>query len=102
MTLMPDAHELAARARADLRLGLPVVIVDEAGPLLVAAIRPFGANAGCHHCHGRANSGANGCGFQGRRHNATHTGFCGLAGPQLYQIPCRHRIACVAQIAIIH
>lgn len=37
MTLSPDPTELAARARADLRMGVPVVLSDASGAVLVAA-----------------------------------------------------------------
>ena len=36
MSLIPDISELLARARADLRMGLPVVLTDDGGLSVLA------------------------------------------------------------------
>ena len=36
MTLSPDQHERLARARADLRMGVPVVLEGETSALVIA------------------------------------------------------------------
>ncbi|MDP2087036.1 MAG: GTP cyclohydrolase II, partial [Gemmobacter sp.] len=43
MTLAPTLPERLNRARADLRMGLPVVLTGEGGSLLVAAVETLGA-----------------------------------------------------------
>ena len=40
MPLSPDTTELHARARADLRMGVPVVLTGPEGAALVAAVEP--------------------------------------------------------------
>lgn len=44
MNLLPDIAELTARARTDLRLGLPIVLSDASGPALVAAAETISAS----------------------------------------------------------
>ena len=43
MTLAPTLPELQARARGDLRLGLPVVVTEATGGVLMAATETLGA-----------------------------------------------------------
>ena len=43
MTLAPTLPELLARARGDLRLGLPVVVTEATGGVLMAATETLGA-----------------------------------------------------------
>ncbi|MCB1363202.1 MAG: GTP cyclohydrolase II, partial [Rhodobacteraceae bacterium] len=43
MSLQPDINELLARARADLRMGLPVVLTGGAGSVVAAAAETLGA-----------------------------------------------------------
>jgi GTP cyclohydrolase II len=44
MTLSPDINELIARARADLRMGLPVVLADGESALVFAALETVSAD----------------------------------------------------------
>ncbi|MFV0513605.1 MAG: GTP cyclohydrolase II, partial [Jhaorihella sp.] len=43
MSLQPDITELLARARADLRMGVPVVLTGGAGSAVAAAAETLGA-----------------------------------------------------------
>ncbi|MEO0751211.1 MAG: GTP cyclohydrolase II [Pseudomonadota bacterium] len=43
MSLAPNPVDLLARARADLRMGVPVVLVDKAGGVLAAAVETLDA-----------------------------------------------------------
>ena len=43
MSLLPDISELLSRARADMRMGLPVVLVGASGAVLAAAAETLGA-----------------------------------------------------------